>query len=148
MKPIVHLATGVALGGLIYGITRNLCPSVWGCVAAIGSDVDHLSEYGAYCIINKKQPRLDEFFSGKYFEDKGTIVLFLHGLEYEILLFLAWILVLLNKLPSAIFLVSILVGYGSHLALDSIGNNIGFFGYSLLYRWHFGFSEKRLCHRN
>ena len=146
MKPIVHLTSGIALGGLMYGITHNWGTSVWGSIAAFASDIDHVCEYGVYCTLNRKLPRLSVFFSGKYFKEKGTIFLLLHGWEYEILLLLAWMLSLLNELPSAIILGSLFLGYGLHLVLDSIGNDIGFLGYFLYYRWHFRFSEEILCH--
>lgn len=147
MGPLVHLASGALLGAGIFAVTRDAGVASWGAAAAVASDLDHPLEYAMYCLTRKQRPKKSEFFSGEYFVTKGTIVVCFHALEYEALLVIAAMLALASHSPSAPALGAFALGYGMHLALDAIGNDIGLAGYSLIHRIRVGFSEKNLCHQ-
>lgn len=90
-------------------LTHDIMLAETSALSAFVCDFDHILEYGAYCVGNKKKPSLKEFFSGDYFEAKKKIVLAFHSYEYLLLLALA-ALITRNRIIKGISL-----GYALHL---------------------------------
>lgn len=142
MSPDKHIISGIILGTGTYLITKNITLAGASCLSAFMCDIDHVIEYGAYCIRYKVRPTIKEFFSGEYFEKKGRICIIFHAYEYLALLII-----------SAIYswnsvLVGTALGYALHLILDTIGNDCTFAGYCISYRINVGFKLDKICVKN
>ena len=142
MSPDKHIISGMILGAGTYLMTKNITLAGASCVSAFICDIDHVIEYGAYCIRRKMSPTIKEFFSGEYFEKKGTICIIFHAYEYLALL----IIVAICSCNSVI--VGASLGYALHLILDTIGNDCTFTGYCITYRINVGFQLDKICVKN
>ena len=114
-----------------------------GCI--IGSvipDIDHIYEYKKYCDDFSVEPKIKEFSSGKYFDKKGTVYVFLHSWEIAVI-GLAYVF-LLRPGKCNNMVKGLVVGYTSHMILDQIGNNLSGWSYFWLYRWWHDWKQKSL----
>lgn len=136
MSPDKHAVCGLVLGTTAFALTKKIEPSVAAAFSTVICDFDHVLEYGMYCIRQKVKPNLKCFFSGKYFQEKGTLYIVFHGYEYLLLLILIAIVLFRNQSGFAAILVSAIIGYFFHLLMDVIGNDCGIPAYSLLVRWN------------
>lgn len=109
------------------------------------SDTDHLLEYAAYCMKYRDKPGLQEFMSGRYFAEKGTLGIVFHAHEYIAALTVADCLLWRKNRRFAGNLAAFTAGYGMHMLLDLIGNDCTWKGYSILYRASVRFEEKIIC---
>lgn len=142
MSPDKHIISGIILGTGAYLITKDITLAGASCLSAFICDMDHVIEYGAYCIIHKVRPTIREFFSGEYFEKKGKICIIFHAYEYLALLIIAAIY------SSDPVIVGAALGYALHLILDTIGNDCTFAGYCISYRISVGFKLDNICVKN
>lgn len=145
MRPIAHMASGAATGGIVWAVTGNLEAALWCGLGNVLSDTDHLLEYGLYCLKRRERPSISEFFSGTYFGTKGTLVILFHGYEHLCALELSYAWLRHVQSPAALYFLMFAIGYGMHLLLDVIGNDCGYMGYSFIYRLLAGFNEKKIC---
>ncbi len=148
MSPQKHLVAGILLGTCVYGLTKDIAAGTLCLIGAVCPDVDHLLEYGVYCIKNKVKPGMKEFISGKYFAKKGTIVLFFHGYEYALGMLLVIAELVMNTNGIDILLAAFTFGYIVHIIMDLLGNDFGIKGYSIIYRATRKFNETDLCVKN
>lgn len=135
------------MGGIAWAVTGNMEAALWCGLGNVISDTDHLLEYGVYCLNRKSRPRLQEFFSGKYFAEKGTLMVVFHGHEHLLVLVLMCIRFWQRGHSRTFSLMAFTMGYGMHMLLDLIGNDCGLKGYSILYRAAVKFDERRICRK-
>lgn len=135
MSPDKHAVCGLILGTTAFALTKQIEPSVAAAFSTIICDFDHVLEYGMYCVRRGEKPNLKTFFSGSYFQEKGTLYIIFHGYEYLLLLTLIAIALFQHQNGIAIIIGGIIVGYFFHLLMDVIGNDCGLLSYSLLVRW-------------
>lgn len=139
MKPVHHLVYSSAVASVLLLTTKSPRIAV-ACVAAgVFADLDHLIEYKNYCGDNWKW---EEFFSGSYFNTKGTVRVIFHSWEVVAVI---WGIVLKKGLVrKENLLYGAAVGYTLHLILDQIGNNLNGMGYFELYRWLIKWRQDKL----
>ena len=148
MKPVNHLLCGAVLAAGNYLLNREKDTSAACFLGAFLCDTDHLIEYADYCREFNCRPDFEEWYSGKYFDKKGTVKVIFHSWE---LCFLSWILYFLVfyhvknrcRFFEHIFR-GLTIGYTSHLVLDHIGNNVKGRTYFLLYRWKHRWKQRDL----
>lgn len=145
MSPAKHLLSGIVLGGVILAAAKDPGAAALGGGVTVACDFDHVLEYGIHCAKEHKKPTLAGFFSGSYFQEKGTVVVCFHAYEYAALLLAAFICSLIFLPSAGLYLGAAFAGYALHLVLDLLGNDFGIAGYSLLYRMIVGFKEEKLC---
>ena len=142
MSPDKHIISGIILGAGTYVVTRDIVLSGTSCLAAFICDVDHMIEYGAYCIQYKVKPSIKEFFSGEYFEKKNKICIIFHAYEYLLALIIAAICTKNHVV------IGMALGYALHMFLDTIGNDCTFTGYCISYRIKVHFQLDKICVKN
>lgn len=145
MRPIAHMASGAAMGGIVWAVTGNLEAALWCGLGNVLSDTDHLLEYGLYCLKRRVHPCLREFLSEEYFSSKGTLMVLFHGHEHLLALAVICLCLWRCKNPAALCLTAFTTGYGMHMLLDLLGNDCGLKGYSILYRAAVKFDEREIC---
>ena len=145
MSPGKHLASGVVLGTAFLSAFGKVGPAVTAAAASIFCDLDHVIEYGVYCVKNKKKIKLSEFLSGSYFKHKGTIYIIFHAYEYLIALIVLLFIANRYKWKIRDFIAAVTAGYGLHLLLDTIGNECTLRGYFISYRMKEGCDISRIC---
>lgn len=136
------------MGGVMLSLTKKWDAAVLCGMGNVISDTDHLLEYAAYCVKYRAKPDLQEFMSGRYFAEKGTLGVVFHAHEYVAALSIASILLWKKDRRSARKLAAFTSGYGMHMLLDLIGNDCTWKGYSILYRASVRFDEKTICSKN
>lgn len=139
MSPDKHVISGIALGAGTYMLTKDITLAGVSALSAFMCDVDHILEYGAYCIKYKTKPRIREFLGGSYFETKGKIVIVFHGYEYLLIM----LITAATTRNSAALGISF--GYALHMILDTIGNDCTFLGYCIMYRLKVDFQLDKIC---
>ncbi|SER54796.1 hypothetical protein SAMN04487884_10722 [Butyrivibrio fibrisolvens] len=139
MSPDKHIISGIILGTGAYIVTKDITLAGASALSAFMCDMDHLLEYGAYCLQYKVKPSIKEFFSGSYFATKDKIVIVFHGYEY---LFIMLIIAAMTRSSIAIGMV---MGYTLHMILDTIGNDCTFLGYCISYRIKVRFELNKIC---
>lgn len=147
MRPTAHLISGAVMGCVVWSITQNMNAAIGCGLGNVISDTDHLLEYGLYCLKRRHSPRLQEFMSGKYFAEKGTLIVIFHGHEHFLALAFMCIYLHHKGHTGVLNLTAFTIGYGMHMLLDLIGNDCGFRGYSFFYRIAAKFSEQKICGR-
>lgn len=147
MSPKVHVPCGIISGTISYFITHSPIFSISCALSNFIFDIDHVLEYLIYCIKNKQNINIKEFFSGSYFEKKNKIVLIFHGHEYVLLLLFFSLISFQFDKNLFLFFSGILTGYSEHMILDLIGNNCTFKGYSILYRQFVHFKLELICNK-
>ena len=145
MSPKIHIPCGVASGVAAYAVTKFLSFALTCGFANFIFDIDHCLEYARFCLQNKERPTLKRFFSGVYFDEKGTICVIFHGYEYILLLLLVTLALYFTGSSTVLISAGILTGYSEHLILDLIGNDCSIKGYSLLYRIAVRFDIHKIC---
>lgn len=139
MRPLQHLAYSTAAATGLLFMTKSPKAAI-GCIASgVFTDLDHLIEYKSYC---GDDWNWDEFSTGSYFEDKGTIKVIFHS--WEIATAIWGMLYMHGGVRRKNLLYGIAVGYTLHLVLDQIGNNMNHMGYFELYRYLNGWNLKKL----
>ncbi len=139
MSPEKHILSGALLGSGIYLLTGKKEAAFLSFINSFICDTDHVLEYGAYCVKNKKRPDIKTFFKGSYFGEEGRIFIVFHGYEY---LFIAAAGALIGKSTA---LGSAAAGYALHMILDTIGNDATFKGYLITYRLRHGWRINEIC---
>ncbi len=139
MSPDKHIISGMILGTGAYIVTKDITLAGASALSAFMCDVDHLLEYGAYCLQYKVKPSIKEFFSGSYFETKDKIVIAFHGYEYLL------IMLIIAVITRRSIAIGIVLGYTLHMILDTIGNDCTFLGYCILYRIKVHFELNKIC---
>lgn len=146
MGPIQHLICSTALAAAEYAVTKDKALSITSFFSGFMVDIDHLVEYKAY--LKKKRWNWKEFFSGSYFDKKGTICVLFHSWELAIAAGIGSIALPLcgkNRKSLAQSIVQgFFLGYTSHLILDFFGNDLKKPGYFWMYRYKNNWSIKKL----
>lgn len=132
MSPQRHVLCGTILGVGILVKNKEIDTALSCLVGSVIPDVDHILEYTKYCSEYNKKPSFKEFVSGKYFDDKKTVYVLLHGWEFAVI---GLILLCKQKDKCNNIVKGLSLGYMSHMILDQIGNNVTMKGYFWLYRW-------------
>lgn len=145
MSPGKHLLSGIVLGTSFYVRFKRVGTAVAAATAAVLCDFDHVLEYGVYCMKNDTKPNAGQFFSGSYFEKKGTIFILFHAYEYLLFLFLLLLFAAKRAWKIKGYIGAIFAGYALHLALDTIGNDCTFKGYFIGYRARQRWALKKIC---
>ncbi len=145
MRPKAHIISGTLMGGAVLALTGKIDAAVLCGAGNVLCDTDHLLEYAAYCMKYRIKPNIDEFMSGQYFAEKGTLGVVFHAHEYVAAMGLLGAMLWKKNRHAAQNLAAFTAGYGMHMLLDLIGNDCTWKGYSILYRLSVGFDEKTIC---
>ena len=142
MGPMKHLASAAAATAISYIFTRDITFAAVCGASCVLPDLDHLLEYVVY---KKGKWNEEEFWSGRYFEEKGTIYVMFHSFELAFLLGLLCVGNILWKHPMLNYAWAITIGYYIHLTLDIIGNDCVKWGYSTIFRWKQQWKLDKIC---
>lgn len=142
MGPIKHLKFSTVFAAGLWGVSKKWEVAL-GCLASgVLVDIDHLIEYGSYCMNNAARWNWEEFFSGIYFNKKRTTKVIFHSWEAAIFM---WMMVWrTHGFQRKSILYGIASGYTLHLTLDQIGNNLNHLGYFELYRYLVDWEQEKL----
>jgi hypothetical protein len=142
MKIHIHVSSSAILGGTIYALTHSVHMAVSAFVSGILIDLDHLFDF---FVFSGEKFSIKNFFSWCYQARWEKVTLLFHS--YELYLILGIIAFLY---PNDL-LVGFVLGGGSHLILDQIGNRgYGFrfpLFYFLTFRYSVGFQKSKLTVR-
>jgi hypothetical protein len=142
MGPLKHIKYSTVAATTLLITSKSVKVAIGCLTAGVFTDLDHIIEYGGYCRDFDTKWRWEEFFSGTYFDKKGTVNVYFHSWEFSLAL---WILVLATKQRQKKGkFYGIAVGYTLHLILDEIGNNLNHLGYFELYRWLVNWKQEKL----
>lgn len=145
MRPRAHLLSALALGSGAWLLGAPPMAVLAGAGAAVLPDVDHLLEYAIYIRQTRKKPVAEEFWTGIYFEKKGTLYVVLHAYEYAVLLALIALFTIFTHCYFAPHLALLAIGYSIHLLLDRIGNHCVRSAYFITFRRHVRWRIDLIC---
>lgn len=145
MSPGKHAVSGIVLGTCFLAASGQAGVAATAAAASVLCDLDHILEYGVYCMKNKEKPDIRQFFSGRYFEKKGTICVVFHAYEYLLALFLFLLAAIKDNWNAKWYLAAVTAGYALHLGLDTIGNDCTFKGYCIGYRARHAWHLQEIC---
>lgn len=144
MRPLKHLIYSATAASVLLLETKSTKVAA-GCLATgIFVDLDHLIEYYKYC---EGDWKWNEFLTGCYFDDKGTVKVIFHSWEMAAVMWCSILVKGKAKADRQSPLYGIAVGYTLHLILDQIGNNLSGLGYFELYRWLVDWKQNKLAVR-
>ena len=138
-KILIHLFQHFILSLLVGAFSWWVAKSWWwvviGMAVNIFMDLDHVLEYvaWAHCF------HLREFLLGRYFKEKGSIMVIFHGWEYVILALVLWGVTGFNG-----WLI-LAVAMGSHLLFDQLSWNLYPLAYFIIYRVKNDFAIAKIC---
>ena len=142
MKLQYHVATSLAVSGMLYAIFRSWGMSAACLLTGVFIDLDHFIDY-----VREHGFSLDikRFFSIHHKCQFDRIILLGHGWEWLFILCIAaWIT------EWNLWLTGAAVGYGQHMILDAAANSSNLKSYSLLWKWknnfHFDTIFSQLTH--
>ena len=133
MKPVVHLVVSFSLSAVIWIFTKSIYGAALCFISGTIIDIDHILDY-AVCYgwgtaPFKKLFRASIHRQSCYEKQKFSKVYFLfHSTEVALLL---WIIM---HFTANIYILSIAVGYSTHLILDYIANQEAFWFYFIIWR--------------
>lgn len=145
MSPDKHIVSGIALGTCFFASFKQSSVAVTAAAAAVFCDVDHVLEYGIYCVKNKEKPDINHFLSGHYFEQEGKIFIVFHAYEYLLALFILFLAAMRHGWKVKRYVGAAFAGYALHMGLDTIGNDCTIKGYSICYRARHAWNLCKIC---
>ncbi|MCX6812240.1 MAG: hypothetical protein NTW79_01265 [Candidatus Berkelbacteria bacterium] len=137
----IHFVLSVAIGLVVGKLTGNF----WAVPLAIASgfflDADHLIDY---FIHRGWKFNINDFFSGKHFDDSGKVYVFFHGFEFAI------ILIVLSLIFPNLGWLFFSLGFANlfHLFYDTFCNGAVWPTYFLTFRIAKNFDHKKLWIKN
>ena len=131
---------------LLIGILGWVFGGGWVCVPfalVVGwcIDLDHLYDFGYYCIQHKKPPDLSMIRSGEYFSLNAKIFVPLHSWELSIILVTGLGFFTQNWLLA----ITTTVAHMAHLVQDMRAYNVRLLGYSFIFRALNAFKQRGFC---
>jgi len=142
MKPSRHLIVSLSASGLFLFFTRSFYGAMVLFLSGVGSDLDHVIEYGIHYgwkdISVKKIYEASEKTGSKNKAGFKRLYLIFHVGEMALIL---WVLSLVSK---NIYLLAISIGYTLHLLMDCIGNTLNPVAYFIIFRAFRNFDTSRL----
>jgi hypothetical protein len=129
-----HAAISIILSGVLYALFKSWGIAIASLLGGILIDLDHIIDYvREYGIPIDLKKFFHTFYETKY----RTLLLILHGWEWLIFLAVAAYLTDWNH-----WILGFLIGYGHHLVLDQLNNDVHVWTYSVVWRWKNGFNAK------
>jgi len=136
MKPSAHVGISAIAGAGAWGLSGSWEFAAWSAIAGVLIDLDHGYEYFLY---RRRWVSLEDFFNFYQTYTEPKLYVWLHGIEWVMLLGLAAALGLAPVLTGGVAF-----GMLHHLVADQFGNGIRWGGYSILYRWLVRFESSKL----
>lgn len=140
MKPSIHVAVSFSVGVALWFFTKSVYAALLCFLSGIFVDFDHIVEFIIH--FGRKDFNFRKIYQVCEEMLFDRLYLIFHSAEIAILF---WAAALYTK---NIYLLSIAVGYSSHLLLDFIGNPIHAFSYFIIRRFIRGFETDRLMKKN
>ncbi len=130
-----HLLLGLAVAGFSWWLTGSFWWTIVGIVVNVFMDLDHVLEY----LVWARRFRLREFLLGRYFREKGTIMVIFHGWEYVVLALIYWLI------SGALGGLVVAVAMGTHLLFDQLSWDLSPWAYFISYRLKNKFAINKIC---
>jgi len=135
-----HLVANILASVLFYKSSHHVIGALVVFVVAMFMDVDHLVDYGLYCIRDKQWPRLSEFLSGQYFKKWQKFVCPLHAWEIAIVALIAW-----SFFPACLYYPAVVLGIVTHLVVDYYTNTVNRVAYFFCFRAYHSFHKPAIA---
>ncbi len=131
MRARYHVAVSALVAAVLAATLRSWAVVLGSFLMGVFMDLDHLYDYFAHRGLRFE---VQDFFRSSYERKYSRAYLMLHGWEW----FVVWVLacVLSGWNP---WLLGLLIGFSQHLIFDQIANKPHPWGYSLFWRWRYGF---------
>jgi hypothetical protein len=134
MKPQNHIACSALIAAGLYLFFKSWQMSLACFLSGIFIDIDHIYDYSR---IFEFPFKIKHFFNASYNRKHTRMTMILHSWELLVLIgILAWST---NWNP---MLIGILIGSGSHIALDIISHGTRLRAYSFMWRYKVNFDKK------
>jgi len=136
IKPFAHFSASTAIAAGLYSVCPDPIPALAAFCAGFLIDGDHLLDLWLYQKHRKPGEKVMEVFDNHMWV---TSIVPLHSIE---LLTVVFYMIFASSQPwlwGGIFL-----GFGTHLAMDQVGNNTFPMSYSLLFRISRGFKAHHI----
>ena len=137
MRPVKHLLSSAAVGGIFYLYSNSFFSSSICFLSGVLIDLDHFIDF--YLNYKRWPLNLQEFCSNCLEFKFGRLYVFLHSLE---LIAFVWLLIIILKMN--LIWVAVATGITLHIILDIAGNKVEPFSYFLIYRFKKRFEAKLL----
>jgi hypothetical protein len=135
LSELYHLITATVIFILFFGSIPVVHLLFLVFVSSFLVDVDHLLDYGLFLFRTKNPISLKYFLTGMYFKKSKQFFIMFHSWEIPILLSILYLVT-----TDVIYLIVSYCLIG-HYFVDIFTNKVRLESYSLLYRWHTGFTD-------